>query len=114
MIAIFRALGSSVFNGVILSVAVIIGIVGFVPGVPGQNARVILECTNNALYVGFQPGVLRYIREGIGPRTLHPAGIVVARCGFVLLAELWALGPSRSRTTQAWAGFCVWRTCVRN
>src|ERR1700710_441787 len=53
-----------------------VGVVGFVPQVPGEYALVVRECTDDAFHIVFKPRILLPVPQSARPRALHPSGIV--------------------------------------
>ena len=51
----------------------IVGVVGLVPEVPGEDAGVVGEGADNPFYIDFEAWVLRGIGESGAAGTLHPA-----------------------------------------
>src|SRR5207237_30705 len=54
----------------------IVGVIGFVPEIPGQNAPVVMKGADDALDVDPQPLVLPGVLQRRSARTLHPSRIV--------------------------------------
>jgi hypothetical protein len=63
------------------------GIVGLVPDVPCEHARIVGEGTDDAFDVGLELGFGGGVGEFFSAGTLHPAGVMHAGDGRVLRAE---------------------------
>ncbi len=77
------------------AVAVRVHVVGLVPDVPAEHARVLAEGGDNARHVGLEPRILLRILQRLRAGSLQPAGVVHARFRSVLLAEMRIRIPAR-------------------
>src|ERR1700730_9482985 len=70
------------------SVTAFVGIVRFIPNIPGENSIVRRESSDDTLYISFAAWILRRILQAFGARALHPTGIVNAGTRLVLFSEV--------------------------
>src|SRR5882757_2714351 len=70
-------------------------VVWLIPYIPRQDAVIVCERTDNALYEGLQPWILRSILKRLRAGALHPAGVMHAGNRRPLRARLEIRIPAR-------------------
>ena len=86
---------STLFFGSCAAVAVRVHVVGLVPDVPAEHARVLAEGADDARDVRLEPRILLRILQRLRAGSLQPAGVVHARRRLVLLAQMRIRIPAR-------------------
>ncbi len=67
-----------------MEIGAVVAVVGLIPEIPGQNARITGKRTYNALDVFFKPRILGRVSKNLRSGSLHPTGIVHTRNGRML------------------------------
>ncbi len=67
----------------------------FVPQVPAEHAIIMREGAYHALHIGLEFGIVGLVLQAVDAGALHPAGIVHAGNGVLLLAQVGMGVPAR-------------------
>src|SRR6185437_911894 len=71
----------------LLAVGGVVGVVGLVPEVPGEDARVVGERSDHSLHISLQARILRGVGERGSAGALRPSGVVDAGYRWMLRAK---------------------------